>query len=66
MFLSKVSIDPCIIILYIIEKIFWRYCLQVFTTKEMLKCHTKDCFKSNSKQRITMLEKDYMLNTRKI
>ena len=33
------------------------YCLQVFSTEEMLKRHIKDCFKINGKQRIIMPEK---------
>ena len=38
MFLSKISIDSCVIIDYIVEKKhFCRYCLHVFTTEEILK-----------------------------
>ena len=33
-------------------KHFCRYCLHAFITKEMLKCHVKDCFKINGKQTI--------------
>ena len=33
------------------------YCLQVFSTEEMLKRHIKDCFKINGKQRIMILKK---------
>ena len=34
------------------EKHFCRYCLQAFSTKEVLKRHTKDCVKINGKQKI--------------
>ena len=34
------------------------YCLQVFSTEEILKCHIKDCFKVNGKQRIIMPKQD--------
>ena len=47
------------ITLYIVgKKHFCCYCLQVFSTEEILKRHTKDCFKVNVKQRIIMLKKD--------
>ena len=61
MFLSKILILSCRIIHYILEKKhFCRYCLQTFSTEEILKCHIKDCFKINGKQRIIMLKKvDY-------
>ena len=39
------------------KKHFCRYCLQAFSTEEILKRHIKDCFKTNSKQKIIMLEK---------
>ena len=32
-------------------------CLQVFNTEQILKCHVKNCFKINGKQRIIMLKK---------
>ena len=32
--------------------------LQAFRTADVLKCHIKDCFKINDKQRIEMLSKD--------
>ena len=44
------------------RKSFCRYHLQVFSTKEILKRHTKDCFKINGKQRILMPKKVNMLN----
>ena len=39
------------------NKHFCRYCLQAFSTKEILKHHIKDCFKINIKQRIKMPKK---------
>ena len=38
--------------LYYGRKHFYRYCLQVFNTKGILKCHVNDCFKINGKKRI--------------
>ena len=38
-------------------KHFCRYCLQSFSTEEILKRHIKDCFKINGKQRIIMPKK---------
>ena len=40
------------------KKHFCRYCLQAFSTEEILKHHIKDCFKINGKQRIIMPKKD--------
>ena len=37
------------------EKHFCRYCLQAFSTEEILKHHIRDCFKINGKQKIIML-----------
>ena len=34
------------------RKHFCHYYLQAFSTEEILKCHVKDCFKINGKQRI--------------
>ena len=39
------------------RKHFCRYCLQSFKTKEILKCHIKDCGITNGKQRIKMPKK---------
>ena len=39
------------------RKHFCRYCLKAFRTAEVLKCHIKDCFNINRKQRIKMPEK---------
>ena len=38
------------------KKHFCRYCLQAFSTEEILK-HIKDCFKINGKQKIIMPKK---------
>ena len=38
------------------------FCLQAFSTEEILKCHLKDCFKINGKQRIKMSKKVNTLN----
>ena len=40
--------------LYHEKEHFCRYCLQAFSTQEILKRHIKDCFKINGKQRIIM------------
>ena len=39
------------------RKHFYRYCLLVFLTEEILKHHIKDCFKINGKQRIIIHKK---------
>ena len=36
---------------------FYRYCFHAFITKEILKCHIKDCFKVDGKKRIIMPKK---------
>ena len=43
------------------RKHFCRYCLQAFSTKEILKCHIKDCFMTNGKQGIKMPKKSECL-----
>ena len=40
------------------RKHFCCYCLQAFSTEKILKCHLKDCYKINGKQRIKMPKKD--------
>ena len=40
------------------RKHFCRYCLQAFSTEEILKSHIKDCFKINGKQRIIIPKND--------
>ena len=60
MFLSNISIHSCIIILLTVEKNICPYCftsLQAFSTEQLLKCHIKDCFKINGKQKILMPKK---------
>ena len=58
MFLLRILILSCMFILYIVEKNFFCcYCLQVFSTKEISKCHFKVCFKINGKQRILIPKK---------
>ena len=37
--------------LHRVKKHFCCYCLQAFSTEEMLRCHIKGCFKSNGKQK---------------
>ena len=39
------------------KKCFCGFYLQAFSTEEILKCHIKDCFKFNVKQRIIMSRK---------
>ena len=39
------------------KKYFCNYCLQAFSTEEILKSHIKDCFKINVKQRIIIPKK---------
>ena len=57
MLLSKISEHSCIIILYTVEKNIFCYCLQVFSTEEILKCHVKNSFKINSKEKTIMPKK---------
>lgn len=40
------------------RKHFCCYCLQAFSTTEILKCHMNDCFKINGKHMIKMPKKD--------
>ena len=58
MFSSKFLILSYIIILYTIEKKILRYCVQAFSTEEILKHYIKDRFKINVKQKIIMPKKD--------
>ena len=39
------------------KKHFCEYCLHAFATKEILKCHSKECFEINGKQTIKMPKK---------
>ena len=61
MFLSKISIDSCMII-HRGRKHFCCYCLQAFITEAILKSHIKECFKINGKQRIIMPKKSEYIN----
>ena len=50
--------------IFCIAENFCRYCLQAFSTEEILKHHIKDSFKINGKQRIIMPKKANMLNSK--
>ena len=39
------------------RKHFYRYCLHTFITEDIVKCHIKDCFKTNGKQTVKMPKK---------
>ena len=39
------------------RKHFCRYCFQVFSTEEILKIHTEDCFETNDKERFIIPKK---------
>ena len=43
--------------LYYGKKHFCPYCLQAFSTEEILKCYIKDCFKINGRQKIIRANK---------
>ena len=47
------------------RKRFCRYCLQAFSSEEILKSHIKNCFKINGKQTIEMPKKGEYINTLK-
>ena len=47
--------------LHLGRKPFYRYCLQAFSTEEILKRRIQDCFKINGKQRIIMsIKREYI------
>ena len=46
------------------RKHFCCYCLQAFSTEERLKRYIRDCFKTDYRQRIVMLKKGNMLNSK--
>ena len=48
--------------LHLNRKHFCRYCLQSFSTSEMLEIHTNNCFKINGKQMIKMPKKEKLLS----
>ena len=39
------------------KKHFCCYCLQAFSTEEILKCHIEDCFKIDGKKKIIVPKK---------
>ena len=58
MFLSKILLLSCMIIIYIVQKKhLFRYYLQAFSREEILKPYIKDCLKINGKGRIMILKK---------
>ena len=46
------------------RKYFCRYCLQPFSTDEILKSHITDFFKINGEQKIKMRKKGEYLNSK--
>ena len=46
------------------KKYFCRYCLHAFITEEVLKCHIRDCFKINDKERTIIPKKVNILNSK--
>ena len=48
------------------RKHFCCYCLQAFSTEEILKSHIKDCFNINGKQRIIISKKGEYVKLKKI
>ena len=48
------------------KKHFCYYCLQAFSTDKILKCHIKDCFKINGKQRIIIPKKGKHVKIQKL
>ena len=46
------------------KKMFCCYSLQAFKAAETLKCHIKDCFKNDGKQRIKMPKKGNTLDSK--
>ena len=45
-------------------KQFSCYCLQAFSTKEILKDHIKDCFEINGKKKFIIPKETNMLNSK--
>ena len=54
MFLSKILILSCMIILYIVEENIFVIIVYKLLVQKILKRHVKDCFKINGKQRVIM------------
>ena len=46
------------------ETHFCHYCLQAFRIADVLKCHIKDCFTINGKQKIKMPKKVNILDSK--
>ena len=46
------------------KKYFCRYCLHAFIAEEVLKCHIRDCFKINDKERTIIPKKVNILNSK--
>ena len=56
MFLSKILILSCIILVYIVEKSIFVVIVWKLSTEEIVKSDVNDCFKINGKQLIQMLK----------
>lgn len=59
-FLIKDLTHSCMITHYIAEKKVCCYCLQTLWTEDVSKCHIKNCFKINCKQKIKMSKSKYL------
>ena len=68
MFLSKVLINLCMIIHYIVEGNIFVVIIYKLLVQKILKCHIKDCFQINGKQNIKMffLDSKIMKGKKKI
>ena len=62
--LSKILAHSCMIYTTSWKKTFCGYCLQAFSTKEILECHINDYFKINSKQMIKMSKKMEIIDSK--
>ena len=67
MLLSKILIDLCTIKHCIVtKKFFCHYCLQSFSSKEIIKRHGNDCVEINLKQVNKIPKKVELLNFKKM
>ena len=57
MFILRILIFSCIIVLYVVVNNIFVVIAYKHSVQEILKCHIKDCFKINGKQRIIMPQK---------
>ena len=57
MLLSKISINSCMIIHYIVKENIFVVIVYTLSLQKTLKLHIKDCFKSNSKQTIKVTKR---------